>query len=122
MTTEERIDRLERIIAASNRLKPEAIRSHRREAELVAARMTIWLIAYDYMKLSYPRIAKIYGRDHTTIISGCRRARKYATDIKRLVGDIKIEYPGLIGPIEKGYFSIKDWKIGPGENEGKNGG
>lgn len=62
-------------IAQSLGVELEALFSRRREQPGCLARHTFWTYLYDGMGWSYPRIARIWGVDHTTVMSGVKRAR-----------------------------------------------
>lgn len=62
-------------IAQSFGVELEALVNRRREQPGCDARHTFWTYLYDGLGWSYPRIARIWGVDHTTVMSGVKKAR-----------------------------------------------
>lgn len=117
MKTIERLKIVEEIIAEGSGTTIERIYSKSREAPENTARQVIWTIAYDYLGMTYKAIGRVYSKDHTTIISGCRRIREtYKADLKQLVNNIEKIYPGLIKRLKKDELSIS---LKLGINRGK---
>lgn len=57
------------------------LRSERRGQSLIQPRQAAMGLARDLTRRSYPTIGRILGRDHTTVIAGCRsHTRRLATD------------------------------------------
>ncbi|MBX9593544.1 MAG: hypothetical protein K2X46_04210 [Roseomonas sp.] len=55
-----------------------AIFGDSRAVEFARARMAVYSLAQQVLGMSTPRIGRLLGRDHSTIISGCRRIRMMA--------------------------------------------
>jgi chromosomal replication initiator protein len=55
------------------------------------ARFAAWLGVREAMGLSYPELGAMFGRDHTTIMQGCKRAYAGAAEYvaRRLVSRLK---------------------------------
>lgn len=61
-------------VAAEFGLTPEEFRSRGQHQRLVRARHVFVMICRQNLQESFPRIARYLGRDHTTMMSGYRRA------------------------------------------------
>lgn len=73
--------------------------------------MAVWYIAKDHMGFSYPRIAKIYTRDHTTIMSGVRKMRSQKVS-KKILDGIKKICPEVLEKQAPGEAKIaENWKF-----------
>lgn len=81
------IQRIENIISNSSGLSIDDIRSKSRLAAFSNARNAIWFACHDIMGYSYPFIALLYDRDHTTIISGVNNIKKsgYSEKIRKII-------------------------------------
>lgn len=106
------IHELERIISHLSQIPIEAIRSPLRSKNIVEARMVIWYIAYEYMHYSYSDIGKLYGKNHTTIMSGVQKIRKNGA-LEEVIRYIRKTRPVLLKegkPIT--LMGINQWKTG----------
>ena len=63
-------------VAREHLVLPEELLSKDRTAGIAAARRHLWWELRKRHKLSYPRIGRLVGLDHTTILSGCKKAEK----------------------------------------------
>lgn len=73
----ERIKAATRIVADETGMSLNMIYGHWRFARCVAARHLVWLLVREtWPDISYPKIGLIFGRDHSTVITGVRRARE----------------------------------------------
>lgn len=72
----ERIRRIDEVVSKASGLPIDYIREKERSQDKVQARWVAWYIAYQYAGISYLKIAKEYGRDHTTILYGIDRIKK----------------------------------------------
>ncbi len=86
--------RLEEVVAHECAVTIDGMRSRRRNHELVAARFVLWYLTVEKLNYTYSRVARFMDRDHTTIISGVRRA---ATDPEYLEIALNVvgKYPEL---------------------------
>lgn len=75
MRTPPRLARLEELIARAANVSIDLIRSRTRDRAIVDARQAIWYVAHEHMGYTYPLLARVYERDHTTIISGVSRLK-----------------------------------------------
>lgn len=58
-------------------IDPRLILSARRDRPVARARQAIYLVLRDILGWSLPEIGRfVGGRDHTTVLSGCRAARR----------------------------------------------
>ena len=62
-------------IAAQHNVEPDALFGRLRHQQICAARHAVWR-ALHVAGWSYPRIGKAFGRDHATVMNGCKRGRK----------------------------------------------
>ncbi len=69
--------RLETVISRVSGVSVEDIRGEERRASFVSARHAIWCLAVRHMSFHVTQVAKLYGRDHTTILHA---ARKYTQE------------------------------------------
>lgn len=65
-----------------------------RRRECVEARWAVWTYAFDVLGYTYSRIARLYQKDHTTIIHGVDKGRTKGLG-KRAERTIKAKYPNL---------------------------
>ncbi len=106
-----RMELIEDIISNASNVTIEEMRSHNRMREYVDARMVVWTIAKDYLGFSYPFIAKIYKRDHTTIIYGVEKMRNTPA-YQSVIDRIQQLHPGLLdkkSPSEG--RPVENWKF-----------
>jgi hypothetical protein len=66
---------VERVCAAFG--QPVArVRSEKRDAEIVAVRWACWLVLNDRLECSPSEIAREFGKDHSSVLYGLRKARQ----------------------------------------------
>lgn len=63
------------IVAKSFVVRMGELSSRRREPHLVRARRLTWLLARELTAESYPKIAKAFGYDHSTVVYGVQVGR-----------------------------------------------
>lgn len=104
------IERLENIISKSSGVDVADMRSRSRIAEYSNARFAVWYIAHDMFGYSYNFLAIIYGRDHTTIVSGVNKIRKsqYFIKIREIVASKMSDL--VIGNNKQKISSIQTWR------------
>lgn len=54
-------------------VEPRDVLGNRRHKSVAMARKVLYWMMRSRLQLSYPEAGKILGRDHTTIVSGCRK-------------------------------------------------
>ena len=91
----QQINAIENVIAGKTGVTIDQMRGRNRDAQTSHARHIVWVLAYDYLDFTYPQIAMVYDRDHTTIISGANRLRK-EVNIETIVEDIRKEIPEIL--------------------------
>jgi chromosomal replication initiation ATPase DnaA len=64
---------LVRATALETKIPAPVLLGKRRFMKFVVPRWRIWWIGREDMGLTYSQIARLFGRDHTTIIHGCTR-------------------------------------------------
>ncbi|MDH5796968.1 MAG: hypothetical protein OEZ19_00260 [Paracoccaceae bacterium] len=69
-----------REVCEAHDLKREVIFSRNRSKKVVIARAIIYDRIRKELGWSYPKIGKLFGRDHTTILHGIRLARGYENE------------------------------------------
>jgi len=72
----------EKEISKNTGVDVHAMKSKSRRKEICLARHYFWFIAHDKLGFTYKFIAENYYRDHSTIIEGVKRMRKYAKQRK----------------------------------------
>lgn len=70
-----RIKELEVTIAKAAGLKVKELRKEMRDRSLVNARAMIWFVAHDLMGYTSVTLARLFDRDHTTILHHVNRLR-----------------------------------------------
>lgn len=68
----ERLAGILQLVAVEAGLPPELIRGECRQRELVQARWLVMALAQRCLGYSLPRIGRLMGRDHTTVLHGIR--------------------------------------------------
>lgn len=91
---------VEAIISKASGVPVEVMRGKNRGRENVLARHLLWLVARDHMGFSFMHLARIFGRDHTTIMNGVQRMRADQMT-KTTVENIKRVCPQVFTPINK---------------------
>jgi chromosomal replication initiator protein len=80
------IDNIQRIVAHYYKIKTADLVGKRRTASIAKARHVAMFLARKFTQKSYPEIGSYFGgRDHTTVLHGCRRiaeAQDQSADIK----------------------------------------
>ena len=61
------------MISKTSGVSLEKMHSRIRRQDYADARAAVWYIAYHYLNYSYNLIARLYHKDHTTIIHGVKR-------------------------------------------------
>jgi len=108
---QKRIAAVEEIIAKAAGVTVEKMRSHERDRAYAEARMAVWFIAHDHMGFSYAAIARMYSRDHTTVIHGVGKIRKSKVGSKVLEG-IRIVCPEVLERKAPGEAKmVENWKF-----------
>lgn len=95
MDAYEQISALESVIANRTGVTVDEVRGRRRDGQIGHARAIIWALAYDYLGFTFNQIARVYGRDHTTIISIYYRIKKQV-NIDGIAEELKKEVPGVL--------------------------
>ena len=88
------VGKIEVVIADHGLIPLSEIRKQNRSREIVEVRHLIWGLIREELGLSYPQIAAIYERDHTTIINGVVKAKASGNlpAAKKLVEE---RFPGI---------------------------
>lgn len=106
-----RVMQLENAIARAANVSIEAINGKSRQREVVDARHAIWYIAHDHMGMAYTTLARLYNRDHTTIMSGVKRIRAKEERKSIFVGIQRVCPEILIQHSEDEAREIKNWRF-----------
>lgn len=107
------IHRLEEILCGASNIPLEHIMGPSRDADVVAVRHMLWYILHDHMGHSYPHLARLYDRDHTTVIHGAKKMR--GTDAaERVLTEVRRVAPDLIKERLTGGRPIARWEFGSG--------
>lgn len=70
-------------VARDADLSPADILGRSRRAPIAAARQEAMLRARELTGQSLPQIGRAFGRDHKTVLSGCRAAERRRRDVAR---------------------------------------
>lgn len=107
-----RLAMIEKAVAkVANIEDPEELHGRRRDKQYAEARMVVWYVAYNYLGYSYPALGRIYGRDHTTIMSGVRRMSKLPAR-KDVVDWVRRVCPEAFKKFEHGEArALSDWDL-----------
>jgi hypothetical protein len=62
-----------RMVARKHNINPNLIQSDCRKRPLIAARHELWYRVRTELDYSYPRIAQLAGRDHSTVFHGIQK-------------------------------------------------
>jgi len=117
--TPERVATIEGIISNASNVPIEKMRGHERLRAFVDARMAVWFMAHDYLGLSYVKIAKLYKRNHSTVMHGVSKIRS-TTKASTVVKGISEVCPGLLNtPGSDEALTVKDWKFNVHKNVDK---
>jgi chromosomal replication initiation ATPase DnaA len=94
-TTPRNIIILEDIISEMSGVEVPYIRSRMRDKTYSDARHAVWYMANIHMKYSLKQLARIYKRDHTTVLSGVRKMKenKFGENVAMF---IKNKHPELL--------------------------
>lgn len=63
-----------RIVCEATGVRENEFLSQRRNRHIAEARFVAWRLMRAYTELSYPQIGRLCNRDHTTILSGVKKA------------------------------------------------
>lgn len=84
-------DRIRLAVAEHYRIPLHVLLSRKRSRDVARARMVAMYLCYEPSRLSYPRVGRIFERDHSTVIHACNEVRRlvreyqdYADDIEKL--------------------------------------
>ena len=66
------------VVCAHYRISHQELMQPVRDQRLVLARQVAWFLLRKHYSLSFPAIGAMFGKDHTTIIHGCRVAPQKA--------------------------------------------
>src|SRR3990172_6699449 len=83
-----KIQLVEEAIGRAANVTLEQMRSHCRNKAYAEARMAVWYICHDHLDFGFMTLARVYQRDHTTILSGVRKMRTGKTS-KQILDGIK---------------------------------
>lgn len=94
----ERLVRVECIVAEDQGITVDQLRGNSSNVgrrEFAGARQLVWAIARERLQYTYTRIARMYQRDHTTIMFGVQKmsgTREY----ERICAQVEARWPGLL--------------------------
>lgn len=96
------VERIVRDVADRLEIDPASIAGKARHQRIAHGRALCYLLVRELTHLSYPAIAREFGsRDHTTVMSGCRRAELLLRDnpeLQRVYDAVKSEHV-VLGPL-----------------------
>lgn len=105
-----RLQNVERIIAKAACVPSDMFYKEIRKKEIVTARHAIWFIAHDFLGYSYPLLGKMYGKDHSTVLHGCRKIRENARSAAIVIDTINAADKTILSEPGSGEpRDIKDW-------------
>jgi len=106
------LEELEGIVEKAARIRPGDINRETRERPVVEARQAVWYMASQHMGYSASRLARIYGKDHTTVLSGIRKIREQGHGAV-LLHLVNTKAPALLlaNAAAGEYRGIADWRL-----------
>jgi len=94
------LQKVEFAISRHMNVSVQQIRGHDRIREFVQARHAVWAVARYYLQYTFPRLARLYRRDHTTVMYGIRKTHGTIIEEKALEY-VEKEFPGLLKMVEQ---------------------
>lgn len=105
-----KIATIEEAICRASNVKINDIRGRSRAHELVAVRQAVWYVAHEYLGYRYSALARIYDRDHTTIIHGVKKIKEDQFGAICLVEGIRKVCPEVLeNPSGEKAKTLKNW-------------
>jgi chromosomal replication initiation ATPase DnaA len=95
-----RVIKIEAIICRAANVTVQELHSKERTRALVDARHAVWLLLYEHVGHSFNDIARMYGRDHTTVAHGVRRIKRTPVHSTVLEGVRKVDSSLLVPMVE----------------------
>lgn len=105
-----RLIKIEETIAKAAGITVEQLNSTCRERTMADARAAVWYIAKDFLRYTYTHLGDLYGRDHSTIMSGVNRIRKLKS-AERIIKGIRSVCPEVFDGLSEAGTprKIEDW-------------
>ena len=100
-------------VAAKFQITPEELKGPRRHRAIAHPRWVLMLLAWEETANSYSQIARYLGKDHTTILYGCNKAKRRA--------ETHPDYALAIESCREMLASKPGWKAEAAESIRKNG-
>ena len=91
------IDQIQREVARFYKVAVEELRADRRTKQLALARQVAMYLARKLTQSSYPEIGTRFGKDHSTVMSACRkveRLRLTEEGLKRELAELEAKLGG----------------------------
>lgn len=114
MNTYQKMTKVEQIVGEISGVGTESILSQSRDREISDARMFVWLILHDHLRLSYLYIGNRYRRHYSTIMHGVKKMRNNKS-AGQYIKILNQKYPDIVGAIgfhkAKTMVGINLWKI-----------
>lgn len=110
MYTPTKITLVEEAIMRAANVTLEQIRSPIRDKQYVEARQAVWYICHEHLGFSYPELAKVYQRDHTTILSGVRKMRNGDVG-KRVLEQLQKTRPEIFEERKGTARTVDNWRF-----------
>lgn len=73
MEAPKHIQKIEKIVTRAANISISDLYSRKRSQHYCIARFIVWFFSYHGLGYSLPYLGKLYGRNHTTILSGINR-------------------------------------------------
>lgn len=106
------IERIEEVVIQASDITAKGLYSDDRAREFVDARQAVWYVAHELLGYSASYLARLYGKDHTTVLSGINRIKADAVRQKAIVDGIAKHCPEVMNAKLNGKQRPSDsWKF-----------
>jgi hypothetical protein len=95
---------IERAVCLRFKLTPERLKSAERQRKIMRPRQIAMFLSREFTTASLPQIGRHFGRDHTTVLHGCRKIAAMAAPGGRMetyLNEIRAILHGLT-PVKEG--------------------
>lgn len=114
----EALEKIELAIADHALISISDLRDGGRDHVFAEARQIVWTLGHDVLRIPYIRLARMYRKDHTTIMHGVRKIRTSGMT-EKAKETVNKRFPGLLQEVDKVGKTIE--KLGGRTGDGKGG-
>jgi len=105
-----RITLVENAIMHAANITIDELRGRMKHRKYTEPRMAVWYICHEHLDKSYSFLGKLYGRDHTTVMSGVQKMRK--DDVgKKIFESLENAHPEIFEDRIGGVKTVENWKF-----------